>query len=132
MAHPSSRGSPMMISRAQLSRLVSIDFHLTFLGEVSCREHKDRFGLATASATRDMALYKDFVTPGHIGFDDSRKVYVATGLFKPVYQHETSLATCLVKSGYTPIALTLQEVERVHRTLHSLYGTPSHGDRQDE
>lgn len=117
----------MTISRAQLSRLVRIDFHLTFLGEVSCKEHKVRFGLATASATRDMTLYRDFVAPGHLEFDDSRKVYVATSTFKSVYQHATSLATCLVKSGYAPVALAAHDVERIHRTLYSLYGIPNYG-----
>jgi len=74
------------LSHAQHERLAYIDFRLYFLGELGRPDLIDRFGVAPAGATRDLALYRE-IAPKNIDFDGSRKVYRIGKHFAPLFEH---------------------------------------------
>lgn len=74
------------LSHAQRERLAYIDFRLYFLGETGRPDLIDRFGVAPAGATRDLALYRE-IAPGNIEFDGSSKVYRIGKHFLPLFEH---------------------------------------------
>jgi hypothetical protein len=86
---------------------------------VSRREHAARFSLEGATATRDIALYRDFIRPGQMVFDDSKKCYRATDVFEPVYVHPSKDTIKLIVS--------LQGSKQLHEILGALLGVPSYG-----
>ena len=61
------------LSHAQRERLAYIDFRLYFFGEIGRPDLIDRFGVAPAGATRDLALYRE-IAPQNIEFDGSNKI----------------------------------------------------------
>ncbi|MNC50295.1 hypothetical protein D3C75_995280 [compost metagenome] len=108
----------MMINRAQLARLASIDFHLYYWGHVSRKEHAGRFGLEGAQATRDLTLYRDFIEPGRVVFDDRLKRYRATDSFEPVYNHPSKDIIQRIVSS--------QDSTQLHEVLSALLGVPDY------
>lgn len=74
------------LSHAQRERLACIDFRLYFLGEIGRPDLIDRFGVAPAGATRDLALYRE-MAPRNIEFDGRRKVYRIGKAFAPLFEH---------------------------------------------
>ena len=62
------------LSHAQRERLAYIDFRLYFFGEIGRPGLIERFGVAPAGATRDLALYRE-IAPQNITFDGSNKIY---------------------------------------------------------
>lgn len=109
------------ISRAQHARLASIDFYMHRAGGVSRKEHAERFGLEGAQATRDLALYSDFVSPGKVVYNKSEKRYLTTDKFKPLFQHSTAMPT----DG--------PEMRQLHRVLNAMFGIPTYslvGERE--
>jgi predicted DNA-binding transcriptional regulator YafY len=74
------------LSHAQHERLAYIDFRLYFLGEIGRPDLIDRFGVAPAGATRDLALYRE-IAPKNIEFDGSSKVYRIGKTFAPLFEH---------------------------------------------
>ncbi|MDR1888086.1 MAG: WYL domain-containing protein [Zoogloeaceae bacterium] len=74
------------LSHAQRERLAYIDFRLYFLGEIGRPDLIDRFGVAPAGATRDLALYRE-IAPKNIEFDGSSKVYRIGKPFAPLFEH---------------------------------------------
>jgi predicted DNA-binding transcriptional regulator YafY len=74
------------LSHVQRERLAYIDFRLYFLGEIGRPDLIDRFGVAPAGATRDLALYRE-VAPKNIEFDGSSKVYRIGKAFAPLFEH---------------------------------------------
>ena len=74
------------LSHAQRERLAYIDFRLYFLGEIGRPDLIDRFGVAPAGATRDLALYRE-IAPKNIEFDGSSKVYRIGKTFAPLFEH---------------------------------------------
>ncbi len=74
------------LSHAQRERLAYIDFRLYFIGEVGRRDLANRFGVAPAAATRDLALYRE-VAPQNIEFDGSSKIYPIGLALSPLFDH---------------------------------------------
>lgn len=72
------------LNLAVQQRLRLIDFLLEYYGSVSRKETMDYFGLKSATATRDFALYKE-MAPGNALFNDSTKRYVKSDSFKRVF-----------------------------------------------
>lgn len=116
-------------------RLDLIDFRLRFLGDVRRPDLIERFGIAPAVATRDLAGYRE-IAPGNMVFDDSRKTYVASQDFRPVFTHDpadvlnaltTGIGDCHQHTaiGYVPSESTqrlntpsLQVIEAISRAIH--------------
>ena len=78
------------LSHAQRERLAYIDFRLYFFGEIGRPDLIDRFGVAPAGATRDLALYRE-IAPQNITFDGSNKIYRIGQAFSPLFDHATGL-----------------------------------------
>jgi predicted DNA-binding transcriptional regulator YafY len=74
------------LSHAQRERLAYIDFRLYFMGEVGRPDLANRFGIAAAAATRDLALYRE-MAPQNIEFDSSNKIYRIGKKFAPLFDH---------------------------------------------
>jgi hypothetical protein len=87
------------LSHAQSERLAYIDFRLYFIGEIGRRDLIDRFGVAPAGATRDLALYRA-ITPQNIEFDGSSKIYRCGKNFAPAFHHVPQRALSALSSGF--------------------------------
>lgn len=86
-------------NQAQRERLAFIEFRLWFLGDVRRPDLIDRFGIAPAVATRDLAAYREYA-PQNIAFDGSRKVYVPTEGFAPVFDHDPDRVLSALSRGF--------------------------------
>lgn len=74
------------LSYVQRERLAYIDFRLYFFGEIGRPDLMERFGVAPAVATRDLALYRE-IAPQNITFDGSNKIYRIGQTFSPLFEH---------------------------------------------
>lgn len=72
------------LSHAQRERLAYIDFRLYFFGEIGRPDLIERFSVAPAGATRDLALYRE-IAPQNITFDSSNKIYRIGQAFSPLF-----------------------------------------------
>ncbi len=87
------------LSHAQRERLAYIDFRLYFFGEIGRPDLIDRFGVAPAGATRDLALYRE-VAPQNITFDGSNKIYRIGLTFSPLFDHATPRVLSALALGF--------------------------------
>ena len=87
------------LPQAQQERLAFIEFRLWFLGDVRRPDLLDRFGIAPAVATRDLAAYRE-IAPNNIVFNDSRKVYEPSPTFKPIFDHEPERVLSALSRGF--------------------------------
>lgn len=87
------------LSKAQVERLIHIDFRLYFLGELRRADVTSRFGTGPAGATRDIALYKE-LAPSNLDFDGSGKVYVPTPSFQPMFVHAPQRVLSALSLGF--------------------------------
>lgn len=83
----------------QQERLAFIEFRVWFLGDIRRPDLIDRFGVSPAVSTRDLATYRE-IAPDNIEFDDSRKRYVPTSSFKPVFSHDPVRVLNALSKGY--------------------------------
>ena len=86
-------------NQAQRERLAFIEFRLWFLGDVRRPDLIDRFGIAPAVATRDLAAYRE-IAPQNIDFDGRRKVYVPAPGFQPIFPHDTDRVLSALSRGF--------------------------------
>ncbi len=87
------------LSHAQRERLAYIDFRLYFFGEIGRPDLIDRFGVAPAGATRDLALYRE-IAPQNITFDGSNKIYRIAPAFSPLFDHATQRVLSALALGF--------------------------------
>jgi len=87
------------LSHAQRERLAYIDFRLYFMGEVGRPDLANRFGVAPAAATRDLALYRE-VAPQNIEFDGSNKIYRIGKAFAPLFDHAPQRVLSALSLGF--------------------------------
>jgi hypothetical protein len=87
------------LSHAQRERLAYIDFRLYFFGEIGRPDLIDRFGVAPAGATRDLALYRE-VAPQNITFDGSNKIYRIGQAFEPLFEHAPQRVLSALALGF--------------------------------
>ncbi|WP_221180260.1 helix-turn-helix transcriptional regulator [Salinisphaera japonica] len=86
------------LSRAQLQRLMAIDFRAYFLGQFSRAEIAERFGVAAVSVTRDIAYYRETLG-GHIELEKRSKHYRPGKEFQPVFTHDPARALRTLSRG---------------------------------
>lgn len=70
---------------AQKDRLKHIELRLHFLGEVRRPDLMQRFGIQSAAASRDLALYKE-LAPANIHYESKGKRYLLGPDFSPLFQ----------------------------------------------
>ena len=87
------------LSLAQRERLAYIDFRLYFFGEIGRPDLNDRFGVAPAGATRDLALYRE-IAPYNIVFDGSNKIYRLGQAFSPLFDHASQRVLSMLAQGF--------------------------------
>jgi hypothetical protein len=87
------------LTHNQRERLAYIDFRLYFFGVVGRRDLTERFGLAAAGATRDLALYREIV-PKNITFDGSNKIYRIGQAFSPLFDHDPKRVLSVLTLGF--------------------------------
>ncbi|MCI1192377.1 WYL domain-containing protein [Calidifontimicrobium sp. SYSU G02091] len=87
------------LSHAQCERLAYIDFRLYFFGEIGRPDLIERFGVAPAGATRDLALYRE-IAPQNILFDGSHKVYRIGQAFSPLFEHAPQRVLSALAHGF--------------------------------
>ena len=72
------------LTQPQRDRLAFVELRVRFIGEIRRQDLVTRFGIQSAAATRDLALYKD-LAPGNIDYDSKGKSYVLGPDFRPVF-----------------------------------------------
>jgi len=87
------------LSHAQRERLAYVDFRLYFFGEIGRPDLIERFGVAPAGATRDLALYREIV-PQNIPFDGSHKIYRIGQAFVPLFEHAPQRVLSALALGF--------------------------------
>jgi hypothetical protein len=87
------------LSHAQRERLTYVEFRLYFMGEIGRPDLANRFGIAPAGATRDLALYRE-IAPQNIEFDGSNKVYRIGKVFRPIFQHSPQRVLSALSLGF--------------------------------
>lgn len=123
------------IPRAQLERLSYIDFRLYFLGQLRRSDLVAKFGMGPAGATRDIAQYRE-AAPGNLDFDGTRKLYLPSASFTPLFDHAPRRVLSALAQGFgqgaaedlspllrceTPAALSVPRMEvlaPVTRAIH--------------
>ena len=87
------------LSHAQRERLAYIDFRLYFFGEIGRPDLIERFGVAPAGTTRDLALYRE-IAPQNITFDGSNKIYRIGQAFSPLFDHASQRVLSALALGF--------------------------------
>lgn len=82
---------------AQRERLAYIEFLIWFLGRATRKDVLDRFGIATAAGTRDMALYRE-IAPDNAEYEG--KAYLYRTSFKPLFTHDVHRVLSALTSGF--------------------------------
>ena len=72
------------LTQPQRDRLAFVELRVLFIGEIRRQDLVSRFGIQSAAATRDLALYKD-LAPGNIDYDAKGKSYILGPEFRPVF-----------------------------------------------
>lgn len=70
---------------SQRDRLAFIELHLYYVGEVQRQDLVDRFGVQSAAATRDLAVYRR-IAPENLSYDTRARAYVLGEDFKPIFE----------------------------------------------
>jgi len=85
------------LSAAQRQRLAYIEFRVWFYGQVARKDVLERFEVATAAGTRDLALYRE-LAPDNVSYE--RKVYHYLPSFSPLFRHEVDRLLAMLTSGF--------------------------------
>nr|WP_298521789.1 WYL domain-containing protein [uncultured Halomonas sp.] len=88
-----------ILSHTQRERLAYIDFRLYFFGEIGRPDLIERFGIAPAGATRDLALYRE-IAAQNITFDGSHKIYRIDKNFAPLFEHTSQRVLSALALGF--------------------------------
>ncbi|MFA7580639.1 WYL domain-containing protein [Castellaniella sp.] len=84
-------------SAAQRQRLAYIEFRVWFHGQVARKDVLERFEVATAAGTRDLALYRD-LAPRNVVYE--RKAYHYLPSFVPLFCHDVDRVLAMLTSGF--------------------------------
>lgn len=83
----------------QRERLAYIEFRLYFFGRVGRGDVMERFGVASAGATRDFSFYKE-LAPANLTFDNTSKSYVLGQQFAPIFEHVPERVITALSQGF--------------------------------
>ncbi len=86
-------------SQGQKERLAFVEFLAYFLGEVRRSDIINQFGVKTAAATRDIALYRS-ISNDNIALDSRTKTYIAQPNFNPVFEHSVDRVLSALSLGF--------------------------------
>ena len=72
------------LTQPQRDRLVFVELRVRFIGEIRRQDLVTRFGIQSAAASRDLALYKE-LAPGNIDYDSKAKTYILGTDFRALF-----------------------------------------------
>lgn len=87
------------LTQPQRDRLAFIELRVRFIGDIRRQDLVTRFGIQSAAATRDLALYKE-LGPGNIDYDPKAKSYIIGNNFCPVFDYQTDRVLSLLTQGF--------------------------------
>lgn len=87
------------LTQPQRDRLAFIELRVRFVGEIRRQDLVTRFGIQSAAATRDLALYKE-LSPGNIDYDPKGKAYVLGPDFRPIFDFPPERVLSWLTQGF--------------------------------
>lgn len=87
------------LTQPQRDRLAFVELRVRFIGEIRRQDLVSRFGIQSAAATRDLAVYKD-LSSGNIDYDAKAKSYVHTDQFRPLFDFPPERVMSWLTQGF--------------------------------
>ena len=87
------------LGHSQRDRLAFIELRVRFIGELRRQDLAERFGIQTAAATRDLALYKE-MAPANMVYDSRAKEYVVGTGFQPLFDFSPERVLAWLAEGF--------------------------------
>ena len=87
------------LTQPQRDRLAFVELRVRFIGEIRRQDLVSRFGIQSAAASRDLALYKE-LAPGNIDYDSKGKSYVLGPDFRPVFNSPPDRVLSWLTQGF--------------------------------
>ncbi len=87
------------LTQPQRDRLAFVELRVRFIGEIRRQDLVSRFGIQSAAATRDLAVYKD-LSSGNIDYDPKAKSYVLTDQFRPLFDFQPERVMSWLTQGF--------------------------------
>lgn len=116
-----SKDQLAQFSLPQRDRLAFIELRVRFLGDIRRQDLVARFGIQSAAATRDLAIYKDLAS-GNLDYDPRGKSYVLGANFEPVFDFSPVRVLSWLSQGFgdgEPTGLKAWVVSEVPSRLDS-------------
>jgi len=92
-------GNLAELAQPQRDRLAFLELRVRFLGEIRRQDLVARFGIQSAAATRDLALYRE-LAPGNIDYDAKGKAYVLGEEFRPLFVYPAERVMSWLTQGF--------------------------------
>jgi hypothetical protein len=87
------------LTQPQRDRLAFVELRVRFIGEIRRQDLVSRFGIQSAAATRDLAVYKD-LSSGNIDYDPKAKSYVLGADFRPLFDFPPERVLSWLTQGF--------------------------------
>jgi hypothetical protein len=87
------------LTQPQRDRLAFVELLVRFIGEIRRQDLVSRFGIQSAAATRDLALYKN-LAPGNIDYDTKGKSYITGSDFQPLFDFSSERILTWLAQGF--------------------------------
>lgn len=87
------------LTQPQRDRLAFIELRVRFIGEIRRQDLVSRFGIQSAAASRDLALYKE-LAPDNINYDAKGKTYILGDDFQPAFDFPSDRVLSLLTQGF--------------------------------
>ncbi len=87
------------LTQPQCDRLAFVALRVRFIGDIRRQDLVSRFGIQSAAATRDLAIYKE-LAPGNIDYDTKAKCYVLGEDFKPLFDFPPERVLSWLTQGF--------------------------------
>ncbi len=87
------------LTQPQRDRLAFVELRVRFIGEIRRQDLVARFGIQSAAASRDLALYKE-LAPGNTDYDSKAKTYVLGPDFRAVFDFPPERVLSWLTQGF--------------------------------
>jgi len=87
------------LTQPQRDRLAFVELRVRFIGEIRRQDLVTRFGIQSAAASRDLALYRDLAR-GNIDYDSKGKSYVLGPDFRPIFDFPPERVLSWLTQGF--------------------------------
>ena len=87
------------LTQPQRDRLAFVELRVRFMGEIRRQDVVLRFGIQSAAASRDLALYRD-LAPGNLNYDPRGKSYVLGPEFRPIFDSPPERVLSWLTQGF--------------------------------